>query len=313
MSKKIENTLTVFTHPDCELHCIPNHPESPQRLKAVLAQLEKSKKVTIQLQQAPLATKEQLALAHSRQYVESLFATAPTEGIRLFEEDTAMMPATLNAALRAAGSTIAAVDVTMEHNQPVFCAIRPPGHHAEIAMPMGFCFFNNIAVGAAYALQQTGIERIAIIDFDVHHGNGTDDIFANNEKVTLFSSYQHPFYPGTRPNTPHVIKLQEGSNGHHAWEEMKEKWIPELQALQPDILFFSAGFDAHAEDRVGKLKWKGSDYEIITHEIVSATLDSTKGKVVSVLEGGYNVSALAEAAEAHCVGLLCGIKNRGLI
>jgi acetoin utilization deacetylase AcuC-like enzyme len=256
---KTKNHLTVITHADCELHCIPNHPESPQRLKAVLAQLEKSKKVTIQLQQAPLATKEQLALAHSRQYVESLFATAPTEGIRLFEEDTAMMPATLNAALRAAGSTIAAVDVTMEHNQPVFCAIRPPGHHAEIAMPMGFCFFNNVAVGAAYALQQTGIERIAIIDFDVHHGNGTDDIFANNEKVTLFSSYQHPFYPGTRPNTPHVVKLPAGSDGRYALQQMKEKWISQLQQLQPDMLFFSAGFDAHAKDSIGGLKWQTQD------------------------------------------------------
>ncbi len=310
MSKKIENTLTVFTHSDCEWHDIPNHVESPQRLKELLSRLQKSKQLKIQLEQAPFATKEQLALAHAKNYIESLFAIAPEQGIRRIDSDTAMMPDTLNAALHAAGSAVAAVDYTLQHNQPVFCAIRPPGHHAEMNLPImgGFCFFNNVAIGAAYALQQAGIERIAIIDFDVHHGNGTDDIFKDNKNVTLFSSYQHPFYPYTTPNTPHVIKLQEGSNGHHAWQEMKTKWLPELQALQPDILFISAGFDAHAEDRVGKLKWKSSDYEIITREIVSATLDSTKGKVVSVLEGGYNVSVLAESAEAHCVGLLRGVK-----
>lgn len=301
---KIQNCLTVITHADCELHALSNHPESPQRLKELLSRLQKSKQLTIQLQQAPLATKDQLALVHTAHYVESVFATAPEQGIRSIDDDTAMMPATLNAALRAAGSAVAAVDYTMRHNQPVFCAVRPPGHHAEIATPMGFCFFNNVAVGAAYALQQTDIERVAIIDFDVHHGNGTDDIFAGNEKVTLFSSYQHPFYPGTRPYTPHIIKLPVGSNGHHAWQEMKEKWIMVLQELEPDMLFFSAGFDAHAKDIIGGLKWQSSDYEHITREIVSATLSSTKGRVVSVLEGGYNLSALAAAAEAHCIGLL---------
>ncbi len=308
MSKKIENTLTVFTHPDCELHDIPNHPESPQRLKVLLSHLQKSKKVTIQLQQAPLATKKQLALAHAKDYVEAIFSTAPEQGIRRISSDTAMMPDTLNAALRAAGSVVSAVDYTLQHHQPVFCAIRPPGHHVEIALPQGSCFFNNIAIGAAYALKQAGIERVAIIDFDVHHGDGTDDIFKDNENVTLFSSYQHPFYPYTKPNTPHVIKLDAGSDGKHTWQEMKTKWLHELQTLKPDILFFSAGFDAHAEDRVGKLKWKSNDYEIIAREIVSATLEFTKGKVVSVLEGGYNVSALAESAEAHCVGLLRGVK-----
>jgi acetoin utilization deacetylase AcuC-like enzyme len=318
MSKKIENTLTVFTHPDCELHDIPNHLESPQRLKVLLSHLQKSKKATIQLQQVPLATQEQLALAHAKDYVEAIFSTAPEQCIRRISSDTAMMPDTLNAALRAAGSAIAAVDYTLQHHQPVFCGIRPPGHHAEMNLPEkpnqpitgGGCFFNNVAIGAAYALQQAGIKRIAIIDFDVHHGNGTDDIFKDNESVTLFSSYRkYPFYPGTKPNTPHVIKLNAGSDGKHAWQEMKTKWIRELQALPPDILFFSAGFDAHEKDSVGELKWKSSDYEIITREIVSATLDSTKGKVVSVLEGGYNVSALAEAAEAHCVGLLRGVKR----
>ena len=252
---------------------------------------------------ASLATQQQLLKVHSHEMVDEIFFLGEQNGIIDLDPDTAIMPSTLEAARRAAGAVIDAVDQVMAEPGRAFCAVRPPGHHAESTRGMGFCYFNNIAVGVAHALDTYGLDRIAIVDFDVHYGNGTDDIFGHESRVELFSSYQHPFYPGTPPHTPHFIKLPQGSGGVLFRRQVERQWLPQLHRLKPQLIFISAGFDAHKDDLLGGLMWDETDYRWITRKITDIADQYAKGRVVSSLEGGYTLEALAVSAIEHLAAL----------
>jgi len=286
------------------------HPEQPARLSAIFDRLIASGLEMIVRQiDAPLATREQLERVHEPHYVQSVFDQAPTEGVIMLDPDTAMGPHTLAAALRAAGAVVHAVDLVMNREfQAVFCAVRPPGHHAERDRAMGFCFFNNVAVGAAHALAAHGLERVAIVDFDVHHGNGTEHIFETEPRVLLCSSLQHPFYPftGHETDTPHIVNitLPAGSDGARFRDEVERHWLHRLHEFQPQLVLISAGFDAHAEDDMSHVRLREPDYIWITRELKKVADQYASGRIVSTLEGGYNLSALGRSAVAHIDALL---------
>jgi len=301
----MKRTAALITHPDCQLHDIEGHPESPARLQAILSAVTLAFGDELAYIEAPLANREQLLRAHSSDYVDSIFCSAPGSGYLALDPDTTMMPATLNAALRAAGALIDGVERVMSGEfKTIFCAVRPPGHHAEYNRAMGFCLFNNIAVGVAHALANYELQRIAIIDFDVHHGNGTDDIFADEPCVTLFSSFQHPFYPGTPPNDPHAMPLPAGCSGELYRTKVMAQWLPALHKLRPELIFISAGFDGHHQDLLGGLHFTESDYEWITGEIKEIADLYAEGRIISALEGGYQLDALARSAVAHIRALI---------
>jgi acetoin utilization deacetylase AcuC-like enzyme len=286
------------------------HPEQPARLSAIFDRLIASGLEMIVRQiDAPLATREQLERVHEPRYVQSVFDQAPTEGVIMLDPDTAMGPHTLAAALRAAGAVVHAVDLVMNREfQAVFCAVRPPGHHAERDRAMGFCFFNNVAVGAAHALAAHGLERVAIVDFDVHHGNGTEHIFETEPRVLFCSSFQHPFYPftGHETDTPHIVNitLPAGSDGTRFRDEVERHWLHRLHEFQPQLVLISAGFDAHAEDDMSHVRLREPDYIWITRELKKVADQYAGGRIVSTLEGGYNLSALGRSAVAHIDSLL---------
>jgi len=302
---------TAFiTHPDCWLHDMgAGHPESPDRLSAIRDRMIASGlDQYVSSFEAPQATIEQLQLAHSPDYIRELFESAPERGIVHLDPDTAMCPHTLKAALRAAGAGIMATDMVM-HGQvnTAFCAVRPPGHHAESARAMGFCFFNNVAVAARHALEVHGLERVAIVDFDVHHGNGTEDIFSGDERVLMVSFFQHPFYPysGTRNpggnmrNTP----LPAATRGDAVRELVERSWLPALEEHRPQMLFISAGFDAHYEDDMASMGLFDADYAWITDRLRGFADMHCEGRIVSMLEGGYALSALGRSAVLHVKAL----------
>jgi acetoin utilization deacetylase AcuC-like enzyme len=282
-----------------------HHPECPDRLSAIqdrliAAQLD----LYLQFHDAPLATTEQLTRVHPLRYIRTLEMNAPTTGIFHVDPDTAMSPGTWTAALRAAGAGILAVDLVMKGEaENAFCAVRPPGHHAERAKAMGFCFFNNVAVAAAHAIDHYGLKRVAIIDFDVHHGNGTEEIFANHENVLMVSTFQHPFYPycGAENPAPNMcnVPLPARTRGDGFREVVSEVWLPRLRDYAPEMVFISAGFDAHYEDDMGNLGLLEADYAWVTEQLLAVARESGKGRVVSMLEGGYALSALARSVAAH--------------
>ena len=286
------------------------HPEQPARLSAIFDRLIASGLEMIVRQiDAPLATREQLERVHEPHYVQSVFDQAPTEGLIMLDPDTAMGPHTLAAALRAAGAVVHGVDLVMNREfQAVFCAVRPPGHHAERDRAMGFCFFNNVAVGAAHALAAHGLERVAIVDFDVHHGNGTEHIFETEPRVLFCSSFQHPFYPftGHETDTPHIVNitLPAGSDGARFRDEVERHWLHRLHEFQPQLVLISAGFDGHAEDDMSHVRLREPDYIWITRELKKVADQYASGRIVSTLEGGYNLSALGRSAVAHIDALL---------
>jgi len=303
--------IAIISHPDCGLHDMGSgHPEQPARLSAIFDRLIASGLEMIVRQiDAPLATREQLERVHEPHYVQSVFDQAPTEGLIMLDPDTAMGPHTLAAALRAAGAVVHAVDLVMNREfQAVFCAVRPPGHHAERDRAMGFCFFNNVAVGAAHALAAHGLERVAIVDFDVHHGNGTEHIFETEPRVLFCSSFQHPFYPftGHETDTPHIVNitLPAGSDGARFRDEVERHWLHRLHEFQPQLVLISAGFDAHAEDDMSHVRLREPDYIWITRELKKVADQYASGRIVSTLEGGYNLSALGRSAVAHIDALL---------
>ena len=303
--------IAIISHPDCGLHDMgAGHPEQPARLSAIFDRLIASGLEMIVRQiDAPLATREQLERVHEPHYVQSVFDQAPTEGVIMLDPDTAMGPHTLAAALRAAGAVVHAVDLVMNREfQAVFCAVRPPGHHAERDRAMGFCFFNNVAVGAAHALAAHGLERVAIVDFDVHHGNGTEHIFETEPRVLFCSSFQHPFYPftGHETDTPHIVNitLPAGSDGARFRDEVERHWLHRLHEFQPQLVLISAGFDAHAEDDMSHVRLREPDYIWITRELKKVADQYASGRIVSTLEGGYNLSALGRSAVAHIDALL---------
>ena len=258
---------------------------------------------------APLAKREHLERVHDSDYVTQIITEAPHEGILRLDSDTFMMPDTLNAALRAAGAVVHAVDLVMSGKfKAAFCAVRPPGHHAEHHRAMGFCYFNNVAVGAGHAMAEYGLERVAIIDFDVHHGNGTEDIFQNDPRVLFCSSFQHPFYPFTGHETEagHIINipLSAGAKGEEFRARVEERWLPALEAFKPQLVMISAGFDAHAEDDMGHLRLREPDYDWVTTKLKEIADKYAEGRIVSTLEGGYVLGALARSVIAHLDALL---------
>ena len=258
----------------------------------------------LQRYDAPCATLEQLARVHTQQHIEAMHAAVPTEGLVHLDPDTVMSPTSLSAALRAAGAVVMDADLVLEGKSAnAFCAVRPPGHHAESAHAMGFCLFNNIAVGAAHALEHHGLARVAIVDFDVHHGNGTEEIFRDNPNVMLCSTFQHPFYPhsGAISNNDHIINapLAAGADGEAFRTAVSEYWLPALQRFRPQMLFISAGFDAHREDDMAELKLAESDYAWVTQCMQEIADEYAHGCIVSSLEGGYALSALGRSATAH--------------
>lgn len=300
----MKRTAALITHPDCLLHDIEGHPESPARLSSILHAVDAEFGDKLTRIEAPLATREQLLQAHSSKLVDSIFKST-NSGSREIDPDTIMMPATLNAALRSAGAVIDGVDRVMHGEfKTIFCAVRPPGHHAEYHQAMGFCFFNNIAVGVTHALANYDLQRIAIIDFDVHHGNGTDEIFADEPRVTLFSSFQHPFYPGTPIHDPHAMPLPAGTSGEHYREMVTARWLPALHELKPQLIFISAGFDAHFQDPIGGLNFTEADYKWITQEIRDVAELYAGGRIISTLEGGYQIEALASSVVSHLQSLI---------
>lgn len=298
-------TLAIITHPACLLHDAgEGHPERPDRVRVIQSALQNYPfKTPPQFLTAPLATIEQLKLAHDANYIDKLISIAPKRGFIALDEDTLMGPHTLNAAFYAAGAVISAVDLIMQNKaRTVFCNIRPPGHHAEHNRAMGFCFFNNVAVGVSYALKQYHLKRIAIVDFDVHHGNGTQDIFQNDERVFLCSSFQSPFYPGYDPgkDNAHIVTvpLPAFSDANYFREKLTP-WFKHLLQFKPELIFFSAGFDAHADDPLGNLQLTQADYVWLTQQVANIARVCCEGKIISVLEGGYNLEVLAECVPAH--------------
>lgn len=304
-------TIAYISHPDCAKHMTsPHHPETKERLSAIEDQLLASGlEMILHQYQAPLATSEQLQRVHSEHYIDTMFNQAGQQERVWLDADTIMMPDTLAAARRAAGAVIKGVDLVLAgKHQTVFCGVRPPGHHAEREQAMGFCLFNNVAVGAAHALQHHGVNKLAIIDFDAHFGNGTEQIFADDNKVMICSSFQHPFYPGT--GTPsyrgmHInVPLAAGSDGEQFREAVETHWLPALHDFQPELILVSAGFDGHREDDMSELDWVEDDYAWVTSQIRTVADQYAEGRIVSVLEGGYALSALGRSVVAHLKALL---------
>jgi len=304
-------TVSIISHPDCALHEMgAHHPESPARLSAIQDELLSSGlDFVLQHHDAPLASREQLCRVHTPEYVEHIFRIAPDEGQAWLDMDTSMNPHSLSAALRAAGAVVLGVDLVMTgQSNAAFCNVRPPGHHAEHNKAMGFCIFNNIAVGAAHALQTYQLKRIAIVDFDVHHGNGTEDIFRNITEVLLCSTFQHPFYPNTSNDvaSDHIVNvpLTAGANSQVFQDAVQTYWLPKLEAFQPELILISAGFDAHVEDNMANLCLVEQDFAWVTNEIKTIADKYAKGRIVSTLEGGYALPALGRSVTAHIDALL---------
>ncbi len=301
------NNLTAYiSHPVCLLHEMSQtHPEAPTRILAIEDRLKETHLYEkLEKHDATEATNEQLARAHDKAFIDNLFAKEPSEGFFQIDADTTMNPYTLEAALRAAGAGIQATDMVMQNKvKRAFCNVRPPGHHAEHNKAMGFCFFNNIAIAAMHALETYGLERVAIVDFDVHHGNGTEDILANEHRVLFCSTYQHPYYPGYAGQSIKSkvvnVPLPAGTNGSVFRAAILTQWLPELTEFKPELIFISAGFDAHQEDSMGGFNLIDEDYIWATEEICKIADRYAEGRVISMLEGGYDLPSLGRAATEH--------------
>ena len=288
------------------------HPESPARIAAIEDQLLASGILAHLVDvDAPPVTRDQLLRVHDADYVDAIEASVPERGLIHLDPDTAMNPHSYHAALRAAGAVIKATDMVLGNEvENAFCCVRPPGHHAGRARAMGFCFFNNVAVGAAHALEAHGLDRVAIVDFDVHHGNGTEDIFSDERRVTMVSTFQHPFYPysGVEGRSDRMVNipLAAYSGGLQFREAVKEHWLPALQRFRPQMVFVSAGFDAHRDDDMASLSLVDSDYSWVTERISEIAEQHAEGRIVSTLEGGYALPALARSVVEH-VRVLSGL------
>lgn len=295
-----------ITHPACRLHDMGSwHPECPERLDAINDQLVASGLMDfVRHANAVPATEADVLRVHRSEYLDYLRANVPTEGHFSLDPDTLMNPSTLIAAWAAAGAGITAVDAVMsQQSTTAFCAVRPPGHHARPDQAMGFCFFNNIAITASYAIEKYGLDRVAIIDFDVHHGNGTEEAFAFDPKILMCSFYQHPLFPDLRqyppPDNMVNIPVDGGTDSATLRAIVTDTWLPRLRTFAPQLLLISAGFDAHREDSMGQLNLVEADYAWITSELVSLADETAQGRVISLLEGGYSLSALGRSAVAH--------------
>jgi acetoin utilization deacetylase AcuC-like enzyme len=307
-------TTLVLTHSACFGHDPGrSHPESPARLKAVLTALEAAEFRELQRQEAPLAEVEQITRVHAAFYVDRVLNAVPASGLVGLDADTIMSPGSGEAALRAAGAVTAAVDAVVAGTvRNAFCAVRPPGHHAESAQAMGFCLFNNVAIGAAQARRVHGLSRVAVVDFDVHHGNGTQHMFEDDSALFYASTHQWPLYPGTgaaeETGVGNIVNVplapMSGSREFRA--AMSEIVLPALERFRPDLLLVSAGFDAHADDPLAALRLLESDFEWATRALMAIADKCCRGRVISTLEGGYDLAALAASAAAHVRALMSG-------
>ena len=299
-----------ITHDDCLKHDMGvDHPECPAMIHAIKDQLIASGLLDfLSHYEAPKASKEQLARVHNSDYIDSIFHQSPQSGLMQIDDDTAMNPHTLSAALHAAGATIKGVDLVMSGEmQNAFCNIRPPGHHAGRAGASGFCIFNNVAIAAAHAIESYGLQRVAIADFDVHHGDGTEDIFHDDPRVMLCSTFRHPYYPycGADSSNDHIINvpLAAGTGSQEFRTAITEQWLPALERFQPQLLLISAGFDAHWEDDMGGLALREKDYLWLTEALKDIAQRHANGRIVSALEGGYALHALGRCAMTHIKSL----------
>jgi len=303
---------TAFiSHPDTLLHIMDgSHPESPARITAIKnALIKKNIYERLDIYEAPLATDAQLQRVHSAEYIQRIRLLSPKAGLVRLDPDTAMGPMSLSAALHSSGAVILATDLVMQHKADnAFCCVRPPGHHAGRANSAGFCIFNHVAVGVAHAIEQYGIQRAAIIDFDVHHGDGTEYIFKDNPRVMLCSTFQHPFYPhkgfDTRSATMINVPLAAKSGRKEFQHAFEHEFLPALNEFKPEIIYVSAGFDAHADDPLAAMNLENADYVWMTEFIKNVANQHAQGRIISSLEGGYHLPALADAASSHIEALL---------
>lgn len=307
-------TTALFTHPACLEHDNgPGHPERPDRLRAVLRALESEVFASLLRERAPEATLEQLTRVHPQRYVEAILSIAPPPGERvMLDPDTGMSSGSRAAALRSAGAAVAAVDAVMQGwARAAFCATRPPGHHAEAARPMGFCLFGNAAIAAHHARAAWGVERVAVLDFDVHHGNGSQAILESDPAFLYASTHEMPLYPGTGhpsergcDNNVLNVALEPFSGGPEFRAAWGDAIIPAVERFRPGLIIVSAGFDAHARDPLASLQVQTPDFSWLSHALVELADQVCEGRIVSLLEGGYDLVALAESAAAHVRALM---------
>lgn len=307
-------TTLIYTHSACFEHRPgPHHPESPERLQAVLQALKAPEFADLHWRDAPMGTFEQVLLVHTPDYVENVKSLSPADGFRALDGgDTIMSPGTLEAVMRCVGAACAGVDAVLANEADnVFCATRPCGHHAEADRAMGFCVFNQAAIAALHARQQHGVKRVAVVDFDVHHGNGTQHAFFDDPDLFYGSCHQSPFYPGTGEqqesgvaNNIVNIPLPQGSGSAMFRARMADEMLPALRRFSPDLLIISAGFDAHHLDPLGGLRFTDDDYHWITRELMKVAEETADRRVVSILEGGYSLEALASGTAAHVRALM---------
>lgn len=303
--------IAFISHRDCLLHDTgEDHPENRQRLSAIQDRLIATGLFDVLRHfDAPSVTESQLLRVHTRAHLDRIESIAPATGYVRVDPDTVMSPGSLAAARRAAGAVVTAVDLVFGgETESAFCSVRPPGHHAESNQAMGFCLYNNIAVGAAHALEAHSVPRVAIVDFDVHHGNGTEEIFKDDERVLFCSTYQHPFYPFTPVLDNSANRVSVALDATAKSEEFRaavtEQWVPALRRFQPELIFISAGFDAHRDDDMSNVSLTDADYQWVTEQIVEAASASAAGRIVSSLEGGYELRSLARCVETHLRALM---------
>lgn len=299
------NTAYI-SHQDCIKHEMgQHHPESPDRIKAIQDQLILSRiSPFLTYIDAPLADEKQLLLVHTQEYINRIKKSVKEDDRRIIDDDTSMNTHTYQAAMRSVGGSIRAVDAVMNKEvKNAFACNRPPGHHAEPNKAMGFCFFNNVAIAAKYALEKYHLKRIAIIDFDVHHGNGTEAVFVNDPRVLMCSFFQYPLFPFTLSdvNSKNMLNtpLPAYSDGSVVRQLVETSWLPRLREFKPEFIFISAGFDAHREDDIGQMRLVEADFAWITKQLMMVADETAGGRIVSCLEGGYNLSALGRSVVAH--------------